>query len=300
MGMQALQAFIFQNGAAAAGLAAVGAALDARASGVALDPGVAAGVEKLLAALGANDVLSDVRPEEAAAMLGIVRFFSAADAKLLRAETRTTSWDFSSPDVLQGVGSASRAHAHMITREAVPVLEGLAERLRSPGCAFLDVGVGVAGLAIAVAQMWPEVRVVGLDPWQPSVALARRNIDEANLRARIEVREQGGETLADESAFDLAWLAATFIREPALGPICERTLRALRPGAWVVLGLSNPALEPPMEAAMGLRLRLSGDPAWSPAQAERLLRDKGYVGVRTLPASPGSLAAMVAGRRAPA
>jgi SAM-dependent methyltransferase len=298
MSMQTLQAFIFKQGVAAAGLAALGAALDARASGEPLDPEVAAGVEKLLAALGAGDLLAEVRPEEAAAMLGIVRFFAAADAKLLRAETRTTLWDYTSPDVLQGVGAASRMHAHMLTRDVVPALEGLADRLRSPGSAFLDVGVGVAGLAIAVAQMWPELHIVGIDPWQPSLALARRNVEEANLRARIELREQRGETLTDESAFDLAWLPMTFIRERALGPISERVLRALRPGGWCVLALNNPAMEPALEAALGLRLRLSGDSAWSPGQADRLLRDKGYIDVRTLPSSPESPVALVVGRRA--
>jgi predicted O-methyltransferase YrrM len=69
---------------------------------------------------------------------------------------------------------------------------GLAERLRSAGAALLDVEWGVARSAIALAQMWPELRIVGIDPWEPSLRLARENVDQADLGGRIELRQQGG------------------------------------------------------------------------------------------------------------
>jgi hypothetical protein len=35
--------------------------------------------------------------------------------------------------------------------------------------------VGVAGTAIALAQYWPQLAIVGIDVWQPALALARQN-----------------------------------------------------------------------------------------------------------------------------
>jgi SAM-dependent methyltransferase len=153
-------------------------------------------------------------------------------------------------------------------------------------------------LAIALAQMWPELRIVGIDPWQPSLALARENVEAANLGDRIELREQVGEAIDDVDAFDLAWLPFPFVPERAIGPTCERTLRALRPGGWIIVSMSgHGALEPLPAAAMRLRLTLCGGPDWTSAQAESLLRDQGYVDVRTLAHAPGSVLCNVVGRR---
>ena len=115
--------------------------------------------------------------------------------------------------VLQAAGDISAGFAQGLTRNVAPALEGLSERLARPGATFLDVGVGVASLAIAMARLCPELRIVGVDPWQPSLRLARENVDRAGLGDRIELREQGGETLEDEAAFDLAWLATAFMPE---------------------------------------------------------------------------------------
>jgi hypothetical protein len=298
MTIQTLRAFFQQHSASMAGVAALGAALDARASGVALEPALANAVQTLLGALGAGDDFDDVRPEEAAGLLTMIRMMFAADAKLLRADTRTAAWDFTSPELLSGIGGVARGHAQEITREIVPALAGLADRLRSPGAAFLDVGVGVAGLAVAFAQMWPEVRIVGIDPWQPSLAIARRTVDDANLGDRIELREQGGEALADEAAFDLAWVAFPFIPERVMVRTLERTRQALRPGGWAVLGLSNHASAPPIPAAaMGLRVMMFGGPDWNAERTEAELRSLGYVDVHTLPIVPGSVLVNVVGRR---
>ena len=298
MTIQSLRAFIDHHGPSAAALSAVTAALDARGSGVDLDPVLEARIRELLAVLGASDVLDDVRPEEAAGMAGLLRAFAAMDRKLHYVRTCTRAWDFADTDVLQGIGAVARGHAHEITRAIVPSLDGMEERLRSPGAAFLDIGVGVGGLAIALAQMWPELHIVGIDPWQPSLSLARENVDAANLGDRIELREQVGEALEDVDAFDLAWLPFPFIPELAIGPTCERTLRALRPGGWIIVSMSGHAtLEPLPAASMRLRLTLCGGPDWSSEQSESLLRDRGFVEVRTLPTVPGSVVSNVVGRR---
>ena len=57
-----------------------------------------------------------------------------------------------------------------------PKLDGLAARLEAPGAAFLDVGVGVGLLGVEMARLWPNLRIVGIDVWPPSLALARQNV----------------------------------------------------------------------------------------------------------------------------
>jgi predicted O-methyltransferase YrrM len=299
MSTQALREFINRHYAGAAGLAALGAALDARSSGAALDPALAARVEELLSALGGTDVLDGVTAAEAATFLAELRHQLGFNAKLLYAETRATSWSYSDRRILQEVGVFARAHAHTITRGVVPMLEGLAARLGAPGAAFLDIGVGVAGTATELARLWPSLRIVGIDVFQPSLALARENVDKAGLGDRIELREQGAETLEDDRAFDLAWMPVIFMPERILPAAASRTHRALRPGGWVVASFSAFARMDAANAALWrLRTTTWGGPLWAPAQVEALLREQGFVDVQTLPGPPGAPVALVAGRRA--
>ena len=299
MSIQTLRAFINRHNAAAAGLDALGAALDARSSGRPLEPALAARVDELLAALGGGDVLDGVSAQEAAPFLAELRGMGRIEARLLDASTRAPGWGHDDPVILQAAGDISAGFAQGLTRNVAPALEGLSERLTAPGAAFLDVGVGVAGLAIAMARLCPELRIVGVDPWQPSLRLARENVDRAGLGDRIELREQGGETLEDEGAFDLAWVASAFMPERVVPRICARAHRALRPGGWMLLGMLNLGQDPQTAALVGLRATLWGGPLWTGGEGETVLREGGLVEVRTLPGPPGALTTLVAGRRKP-
>jgi SAM-dependent methyltransferase len=286
-----------RHNASATGLAALGAALDAKMSGTPLDPALAARVDELLAALGAGNALEDVNGQEVRPLLAELRFMHANDAKLLYQQTRALGWSHTDPEVLQAGGDVSVGFAHALTRMIVPGLEGLSARLGAPGAAFLDIGVGVAALAIAMAGMWPELRVVGIDPWQPSLTIARNNVAQAGLGDRITLREQRAEDLEDESAFDLTWVPSTFMREAVIAPACERAHRALRPGGWLLFPMVNPGNDAQAAALGRLRTTLFGGYVTTPPHVEGLLRDTGFVDVRTLPAPPGAVVAMVAGRR---
>lgn len=298
MSMQALQEFIGRNMIAAGALTALGAALDARASGAPLDPAIAKPIQELLEAVGAGDVLDDVGPQEAATMRALIRALYLNDAKLLFAKSRTRAWDHSEPEILDSVGEVARAlHAQAFARELVPACDGLAERLRSAGAALLDVGVGVARSAIALAQMWPELRIVGVDPWEPSLRIARVNVAQAGLDRRIELRQQGIESLEDESAFDFVWFANHFIPERFALPGLRRALEALRPGGWLGIGTNNETAPAPVLALARLREAKWGGTGWSTAHAKDVLRETGFVDVRALPTAPGAMVTMIAGRR---
>jgi SAM-dependent methyltransferase len=297
MPIQSVQEFIGKHNASVAGFVALGAALDAVATGTPLDPALAARVRDLLGAFGASDAVEGLSKDEALSALGMIRFLTCLDANLLFADRRTMAWSFNDPNILQAGGDGSIGHAGMLTRMAIPALDGLAARLGANGGAFLDVGTGAAGLAIAMARFWPEIRVVGIDPWQPSLRLARENIAKAGLGGRIEVREQVAEALDDAAAFDLAWVPVPFMPERVLPAALERVHRALRPGGWIAIATPNNEGDSPQSAAWRLRTTHWAGHALTPPDVERMCGAAGFTEVRRLPAPPGAPAAVIAGRR---
>jgi len=300
MAIQALQEFIGRNMVAAGALAALGAALDAKASGAALDPTIEKRVQDLLQAVGAGDILHGVEREHAATMRAIIRAMYLIDGKLLFERTRTSAWDHVETEILQSVGEIARSlHAPAFARDVVPACEGLADRLRASGACLLDVGVGVARSAVALAEMWPELRIVGIDPWEPALQLARENVDRAGLGHRIELRRLGVEALDDRAAFDYVWFANHFIPERFALPGLARALGALRPGGWIGVATNNEAAPPPVLALSRLREARWGGTGWSTSAAEEVLRETGFVDVRALPTPPGAMITMIVGRRRP-
>jgi SAM-dependent methyltransferase len=133
--------------------------------------------------------------------------------------------------------------------------------------------------------------------WQPSLRLARDNVDQAGLADRIELREQGVEALEDRAAFDYVYYANTFIPEHLAVAGLARALDALRPGGWISIGANNDSAPAPAAALFRLRETQWGGPAWSPGDAEQVLRDAGFVDVRALPSPANAVVTWVVGRR---
>jgi hypothetical protein len=299
MSIQALQEFIARNMVASGALTALAAALDVEAGGPPLDPRTAKRIQELLETVGAGDLLSGIGPQEATIMRSMIRAMYLLDSKLLFPHTRANVWNHAEPEILLSIGETARIHAQTVTREIVPACEGLAERFRTKGGAMLDVGVGVAGTAIAIAQMWPELRIVGIDPWQPSLRLARENVDRTGLGDRIELRELGVEQLEDQQAYDYVYYANNFIPERFAVAGLARALTALRPGGWISVGSNNDAAPPPLAALFRLRETQWGGPVWSAADAEAVLREAGFADVRTPPVPPTALVRWTIARRKP-
>jgi len=177
-----------------------------------------------------------------------------------------------------------------------PALPGLAGALARQDAAFLDVGVGVAALSIAMCRLYPQLRAVGIDPWEVALDRARRNVDAAGLGERIELRRQRVEELADQTVFDLVFLAGPFLDRQAVDPACERSLVALRPGGWVVFAMFGGSDS--LEVALArLRTARSGGAVLAAPEVEGRLRVAGFVDVSTLAAELGIPSQLVVGRR---
>jgi SAM-dependent methyltransferase len=279
-------------------LAAIGAALAARHEGVPLPPALQPHVEAVVDALGLREALDQLPAAEAAPMLGQIRVFALTNAKLFSAPPGE-GWTHAEPEILQAAGDASAGFPAALRARIAPALDGLAGTLSRPGAAFLDIGVGVASLSIAMARSWPGLRIVGLEPWPAALAMARRAVMAAGLGQRIELREQAAQELPDVQAFDLAWLPSLFVPRDAIAPSLAAVRRALRPGGWLLVPILRPTEDTLAGALARLRVAMFGGWPWLPDELEALLLGQGFAEIRILPAPPHAVTGLLAARRPP-
>jgi hypothetical protein len=77
----------------------------------------------------------------------------------------------------------------------------------------------------------------------------------------------------------------------------KRVHQALRPGGWISFPIENPGPDALTESLGRLRTVLRGGHPWTSAEAESLLKEAGYVQVRTLPSLPTAPSVRIIGRR---
>ena len=195
---------------------------------------------------------------------------------------------------LQSQGDASMMLAPMIKMRLAPQLGDLSARLEKPKARFLDVGVGVGSLAIAMARMFPELEIVGLDVFDGALAVARANVDKEKLADRIELRKVPVSDLRDERPFTLAWLPLFFIRD--IDSALARIHAALEPGGFVFCGCGGAGGTPLKRAVWGVIQREWAGAPVTPPDVEAALTKAGFVDVKTMP-GPEWAPCMVVGRR---
>ena len=164
---------VMRLGIAAEALAALSARLRADVEEIELDRDVAAGLDEVVDRLGVDVAAMTAQERRRIAMSAQALLLQAAD--LLGDPGRPPGWAFDDPAVLLSTGSLSAGIAGDIA-ELAPALDGLQEALERDGAVFLDVGAGVAALSIALCETWPRLRVVGLEPWRPALALAEAGV----------------------------------------------------------------------------------------------------------------------------
>lgn len=273
-------------------LAAVGGQLRLDGGGRAADPATASAMADALVAIGAPPLHALSAPERQQALGLIQTFFKEAEDLLTRPE-RPPGWVFEDPAILDGIGTAS---AGMVGRIAAlaDARPWFAAALAGPGT-FLDVGTGVGGLALAVAERWPQLDVVGIDRWPPSLALAERNRRNSPCAGRVGFLHRALEELDDEARFTAAWLPTPFIAEAVVRASLARLHRALRPGGGLVAGVLPPSGGAVASSLGALRTLRNGGHPWTGAAMAALLEDAGFVDVDVPPDQVGMH--FVVGRR---
>jgi len=203
---------------------------------------------------------------------------------------RGMGWDAQSDEALLAQGNASAQAARQFAQFALPVMGGLAERLAAPGARMLDVGTGVGALAVGFARVFSELHVLGIDVLDRALGLARQAIAASDVAARVTVRKQDVAGFADDAGFDLAFLPAPFIPQPALGAGLPRVAAALRPGGWLMVGHGKFGVTPAEDALTRLKTIAFGGTPLDEAQACNLLGNAGLTSVRPIPTPPGASA----------
>lgn len=245
-------------------------------------------LDRVVDSLAVREHVEGVEPGERAIIVALARSYLRQALDLVDDPVRAGSWTSDDPVLLQAQGSASAAVARL--------LAGVG--LASEGARILDVGTGVAGLAIAFCTTFSGATVVGLDPWEPALALARENVAAAGLAERVTLLATPIEEFEDPDGFDLVWLPSFFIPEAALDAALARIHALLRPEGDVVVGLSYGAGEPSLEAAVDdlFTVRSGGSVLTAGAAVERLRR-AGFADPRQVDRTwDAPLALVVAGR----
>jgi precorrin-6B methylase 2 len=60
------------------------------------------------------------------------------------------------------------AFPHALATHIAPALKRRSARLERPRAAFLDIGMAAAAMAVEMARLWPELRVLGIDRSAPA------------------------------------------------------------------------------------------------------------------------------------
>ena len=206
---------------------------------------------------------------------------------LQHASGGAAGWDGQDAQLVleQGRGSARVAE----------LLDELLAQMPAPRAAFrggtgrfLDVGVGVAAISVAMCRKFPGSRAVGLDVVPEVLELARAEVADANMDDRVELRLTSVADLIDEATYDLAWLPQPFIPRPAFEAGLGAVFRVMRPDGWLVAPLMTPPDEADgFERAVRIHAAhlLGGGPI-DTSEAEVLLTDAGWVDVGLRAAGP--------------
>jgi predicted O-methyltransferase YrrM len=232
----------------------------------------------------------DVDPDAFQRDRGAVAAQAAApllqSAALLRGDDRV--WADQPDQALLAQGRASAQGAAALRQIGIPMMPGLAEALAAPGARILDVGTGVAALAIAYAEQFPAVTVVGLDIDDHVLELAAATVQGSDVSDRVVLRRQDVSTLNEPGTYALAWLPAPFIPEPALRSGAHRIAAALAPGGWIVLGHGKYTGDMAEDSINRFKTAAYGGTSLDEAQAQALLRNAGFTDVMTAPTPPGA------------
>jgi 2-polyprenyl-3-methyl-5-hydroxy-6-metoxy-1,4-benzoquinol methylase len=257
--------------ASAEALAALAARLRADTEGLPLDPEIEQALDGVLASLGVER--EGLSGEERATIALYARAFLRQAADLADHPERPPGWGYDDPVVLLSLGRGSASIA--LAFAAVPELDAA---LSAPGAALLDVGAGVAALSNACVARWPGLRVVGLEPWPPALALAREEAVDG-----VELRTTPIEELEDAGVYDVVWIAGPFIAPAVMPAALERSRVALKPGGWVALGLYEAPPDPLAQQLVSLRTIRSGGRALSEAEGVAALTEAGFHEPREVP-----------------
>lgn len=263
---------------------------------VALDDGLRAHLAEVGPAMVGHDAISTlgaaIAPLRAAAEAG----GKPGGRTPLPTTIPLGGWPAGDRWIVRAHGRLSEATAPRMSAlfEKVP---GLRERLERPGASILDVGAGAAGLCVALARMFPDVRVIGIEPSAEALAEARGLIAAAGLGSRIALRQQLGEHMDDDGLHTCAWVAQMFMPDDAIDAVWRATLRALEFGGVVLTAAVAHQGEDFFSAITRWRNLAWGGGVRTAAVVAAQLEAAGFVDVLVIDMPPGAPAIPIVARK---
>jgi SAM-dependent methyltransferase len=268
-------------------LAALVARLELDAAGERGDPEVAAQLDRVIRVIGAAELCASLDERERMTVIGHATTMLRQAMELIEDPLRPGGWFYTDPQIIQGQGASSTVVAQLIAGAGIG----------APDARILDIGTGVGALAVAFCRAFPNSTVVGIDPWELSLELARQNVAAAGLGSRITLRRTRIEAFTDGDGFDLVWMPVIFLSRAVLEDAVQRAVDAMRPGAEIVLGRYTGSDDPLVGALGDLRTIRSGGTLLGPADTRRLLEEAGLVDVREVERTWPAPLGLTTGRR---
>ncbi len=268
----------------------LGAELRLRQMGQDGDPQVRQAMTNVLENLDPT-LLDGLESGQAAAIVGHLTSALQDALEFISEPGRASGWVLTDPDILQERGRGSRAVARHIANLANP-RPALQDALTNGD--FLDIGTGVGWLAIEAANLWPEMRVVGIDIWEPSLTLAEANISAEGLQDRITLRRQNVSEIGDNEAFDVVWLPAGFLPRQVVIDALPRLNHALKPGGFLIFGGIVPSSGSLSQLLSDLQIIRHGGHPWRVEDVTEQLQSTGYSNIECVEGESGNNTRIIA------
>jgi 2-polyprenyl-3-methyl-5-hydroxy-6-metoxy-1,4-benzoquinol methylase len=124
--------------------------------------------------------------------------------------------------------------------EYLPSIPDVHARLQAdPPARVLDVACGVGWAGIAIAKAYPKVTVLGMDPDESAIALARRNAEEHGVADRVRFEVKDAAEIEAGGPFDFAIVVEAIhdISRPV--EVLRAIRRSLVPGGTLIVTDEN-------------------------------------------------------------
>jgi precorrin-6B methylase 2 len=210
--------------------------------------------------------------EQAEPLLTTIGMALAESGELFNSPERGANWQVADVELLRTQGRASRSVVNRILSlaESRPAMQ---EALKG---AFLDVGTGVAGIALEAAKTCPNLQVDGIDIWDPALAIAEENVRESPYADRVRIMKLDVANLDVQKRYTLVWLPTMFLSRSVLERALDRIAAASKSGAYLIAAIYTLPEDPFMAVVSTLRTIRSGGEVSSPSELEAMLKSRGY------------------------
>lgn len=145
----------------------------------------------------------------------------------------------------------------------------------------LDVGAGAAGVLAQMLSANPGATGVGLDIDDAALELGHILLAEHGVSARSQLRVENVCDLAEEDAYDFAWVPVHVLRGQDAGRALDRIAKSIKPGGFQVtaVGSASPgdSTDELTRAVARWRLSVRGNCTWDDGEALQTLRHVGLV-----------------------